>query len=129
MTICKMQLQLREITGEPAFLEQVYALRVLAWRAQVALPPEMLRWKDAVDDSARHWAFLHATQVIAAVRLSLHGSIEEMPHPEVFSAPSRSRVQSPTTAPLPSILTIAASGCSPSTTRLAEKLLKKWVPQ
>lgn len=85
MSIRRDELELREITGDAVLLEQVYALRVLAWRTQVVLPPEMLRWQDAVDADARHWAFIAQGKVVAAVRLSLHDSLADMPHPEVYA--------------------------------------------
>lgn len=85
MGIQRDELDLREITGDASLLAQVYALRVLAWRTQVALPPDMLHWQDSVDEGARHWAFTHQGQVIAAVRLSLHDSIADLPHPEVYA--------------------------------------------
>ena len=84
MNVERNALELREITGRAALLEQVYALRVQAWRTQVVLPADMTRWEDVVDASARHWAFLDQERVVAAVRLSLHGSLADMPHPEVY---------------------------------------------
>lgn len=85
MSIRRDELELREITGDAVLLEQVYALRVLAWRTQVVLPPEMRLWQDVVDAEARHWAFIAQGKVVAAVRLSLHDSLADMPHPEVYA--------------------------------------------
>lgn len=74
-----------EVTGQNEVLEQIFRLRVTAWRQQVALPGAMREWRDSVDDKARHWAVLHQRQPIAAVRLSLHRSVSELPHAEVFA--------------------------------------------
>lgn len=73
-----------EVTGQSEVLEQIFRLRVTAWRQQVALSGAMGEWVDPTDDRARHWASFKEGQVIAAVRLSMHASVEDLPHPEVF---------------------------------------------
>ena len=69
-----------EETRAPALLEQVYALRALAWREKdgVRAPGHVVRWRDAHDAHARHLVALAPDgQVLGAVRLCLHPTLEE----------------------------------------------------
>ena len=73
-----------EATGKPVTLEAIYRLRVKCWRSQVDLPIAYERWHEPIDDAARHWAFCIDGEVVGAVRLSIHDSLAELPHSEVF---------------------------------------------
>ena len=75
---------LQEITGDAALLAAVYRLRMLAWRTQVALPEAMTEWTDGFDAVARHWAFLHQGQPVAAGRVSVHGALADIPDAETY---------------------------------------------
>ncbi len=77
-------LHLQEITGDAALLAAVYRLRVLAWCTQVALPEAMTEWTDDFDAVARHWAFLHQGQPVAAGRVSVHGALADIPDAECY---------------------------------------------
>lgn len=62
-----------ELVFQPApdIMEQVFALRVQAWRARTSAFPEMDTWRDDFDDDAYHWVVLfhnpgRATVVVAA---------------------------------------------------------------
>lgn len=65
-------------------MEQVYRLRVLAWSTQGRLRDGIERWTDAFDSLATHWVILHQDQAVAAIRLSLHSSIGELPSSHVY---------------------------------------------
>jgi hypothetical protein len=62
-------LALFEVTDE-AILQQIFALRIIAWRGQAAIPPDVRIWSDSIDMSARHWAIFHRQTPVAAARLS-----------------------------------------------------------
>lgn len=72
---------LAEVTGQ-TILEDIYKLRVTAWREKMAIPSHVGRWKEATDDVARHWAILMGNIPIAAARLSIHSSLTEVPDSE-----------------------------------------------
>jgi hypothetical protein len=81
------ELALFEVTDK-AILQQVFALRITAWRGQAAIPPEVRTWIDSIDMSARHWAIFHREIPIAAARLSMHTKIAELPDAEIYSGVS-----------------------------------------
>lgn len=74
-------------------LEQVYALRVLAWRDRIAMAPDFVRWADAQDAVSRHWVILCGGRVVGACRYSLHDKLEECPDGHMF--PSELAVSAP----------------------------------
>ncbi|HEV7341142.1 MAG TPA: GNAT family N-acetyltransferase [Sphingopyxis sp.] len=69
---------------DPADLEEIYALRVAAWRARVESFPDIGQWTDAHDTIAAHWAVRDRERIVAAARLSVHDSLAELPHAEIF---------------------------------------------
>lgn len=69
---------------DPADLEEIYALRVAAWRARVESFPDIGRWTDAEDARAAHWAIRDGGRIVAAARLSVHDSLADVPHAEIF---------------------------------------------
>ncbi len=69
---------------DPADLDEIYALRVAAWRARVESFPDIGRWTDAEDASAAHWAIRDGGRIVAAARLSIHDSLADVPHAEIF---------------------------------------------
>ena len=75
--------ELREITGT-SLVEQVYTLRVSAWRRFIHIPDSVRRWEDQEDAEARHWAFLAGDRPVAAARLSIHLHIDRVPDAEVY---------------------------------------------
>jgi hypothetical protein len=44
----------------------------------MAIPLDIVRWKDATDDIARHWAILQVNVTVAAARLSVHQLVHEV---------------------------------------------------
>lgn len=87
MTACAASdnsvLQLVEVT-DPQVLEQIYALRVIAWRSKVDVPDGVTQWVDDIDPLSKHWAVIRGNQVVAAARLSVHQLITEVPDPEGY---------------------------------------------
>ena len=70
---------------DPSVLERIYALRVDAWRETISVAPQITRWTDEVDATARHWAVKLGDRVVAAARLSVHPTVAEVPHAEIYS--------------------------------------------
>jgi GNAT superfamily N-acetyltransferase len=69
---------------DPADLEEIYALRVAAWRARVESFPDIGQWIDAHDTIAAHWAVRDGERIVAAARLSVHDSLADVPNAEIF---------------------------------------------
>lgn len=72
-----------EVT-DPRILENIYALRVTAWRGKVEIPAGTIQWVDDIDPTSKHWAILNGDQVVAAARLSIHNLITDVPDPEGY---------------------------------------------
>lgn len=71
-------------TRDPALLEQVYRLRVEAWRARNPDFPPMDAWTDSFDATGRHWVILDNSRPVAAARLTLHARLAEAPSAEIY---------------------------------------------
>lgn len=71
-------------TREPAILDQIYRLRVEAWRARNADFPPMETWTDAFDGTGRHWVVLEEGRPVAAARLTVHARLTEAPSAEIY---------------------------------------------
>ena len=80
---------------DPADLEEIYALRVAAWRARVESFPNIQRWTDAEDAQAAHWAIRDGGRIVAAARLSIHDSLANVPHAEIFDGIFRASLDGP----------------------------------
>lgn len=65
-------------------MEEIYRLRVEAWRGQSRLSSGMTHWVDEVDAVARQWAIVHHGVVVGAIRMSLHESLAQLPSAEVY---------------------------------------------
>lgn len=75
-----------ELTAFPTAetLEEIYRLRVLAWRTQAEIPHAIKCWVDPEDGKAVHFAILNAGLPIAAIRLSVHEKADEIPSADVY---------------------------------------------
>jgi GNAT superfamily N-acetyltransferase len=71
-------------TRDPHILEQVYRLRVAAWRARNPDLPDMEAWTDAFDAVGRHWVVMDADVPVAAARLTVHSQMAEVPSAEIY---------------------------------------------
>jgi GNAT superfamily N-acetyltransferase len=70
-----------EITRE-SDLEEVFSLRANVWKVEeewLSDKPDAERLRDTHEVSARHWVVRHQGSLVAAVRLSLHDTIEDLP--------------------------------------------------
>jgi GNAT superfamily N-acetyltransferase len=74
----------REVTGERDALARIYRLRVTAWRTQAVIPPTVDAWRDELDDRGRHFACFRHEELVAAVRLTVHPVVAELPEAEAF---------------------------------------------
>lgn len=71
-------------TTDPAILDQVYRLRVVAWQARNPDFPQMDAWTDAFDATGRHWVILDGDAPVAAARLTVHDVLAEAPSAEIY---------------------------------------------
>ena len=79
---CK-PLHLAQVT-EPGILEQIYRLRIEAWRTKLALPADVTVWHDRFDPIARHWAFFDCDRPVAAGRLTISARLDDVPDADVY---------------------------------------------
>lgn len=65
---------------DPRVVDSILRLRFDVWSAQGAVFPVTAagRWSDPYDASAVHWAVLDGGRVLAAARLTVHASVEDM---------------------------------------------------
>jgi GNAT superfamily N-acetyltransferase len=78
---------------EPADLEEIYVLRVNAWRSRNDKFPAIGRWYDPDDEQSVHWGVRDGGQIVAAARMSIHETIASVPSAEIFDGlfhPARS---------------------------------------
>lgn len=71
-------------TRDPDILQQVYRLRVEAWRARNPDFPALERWNDSFDASGRHWVIVDHGRPVAAARLTVHSALAEVPNAEIY---------------------------------------------
>jgi hypothetical protein len=93
------ELQLREVRASDwAMIEQIGQLRVRAWQTELAGACTMSSCLDEFDRIARHWVFFSDGEPVAAARLSIHATIDELPEQEgyagVFQNPPPSPIAS-----------------------------------
>ena len=67
-------------------IQRIGELRVRAWQTEVPQAAAMTTWLDDFDWIARHWAFLLDGQPVAAARLSIHRSINDVPDGELYGS-------------------------------------------
>ena len=70
-----------EVAGEH-WLEIIARLRARVWRETGACAADAFpdgTWRDELDPHCRHWVVLHAGVALAAARLSVHASLDDVP--------------------------------------------------
>ena len=83
-------LKLERFSGQQKFdlLREIEALRVRVWRASdfpmKAGHEQDTHWGDDWDKTCTHFAILNGGKVIAATRVTTHGSIADTPYPDWF---------------------------------------------
>jgi GNAT superfamily N-acetyltransferase len=70
---------------DEALLRQIGRLRVEAWETETSKASEMESWVDGFDRVARHWVVFREGVPVAAARLSVHGSLAEVPDAESYA--------------------------------------------
>lgn len=80
------EVDLREITDiDPVLLEQIGRLRVVAWATVIEKATDLGSWVDAFDPKARHWVVYQGAELVAAARMTIHPSLDEVPDAESYS--------------------------------------------
>ncbi len=93
-------MDLREITHiDPVLLEQIGRLRVWAWATVIERATELESWVDAFDLEARHWVVYQGSDLVAAARMTIHQSLDDVPDAESYSG----MFQEPPPAPIASL--------------------------
>jgi len=78
-------IQLLEVSPTNRLLiEKIGRLRVRAWATEIPEVVSLGVWLDHFDETARHWVMLREGEPIAAARLTVHQSLDEVPEPEVY---------------------------------------------
>jgi hypothetical protein len=76
--------ELQRIT-DPSVLEEIYALRVIAWKGRGHIADTMTKWVDEFDSIALHFAVMEGAIPRAAARMTIHANIEEVPEAGVYT--------------------------------------------
>lgn len=80
-------------------LDEVYRLRVQAWRARTGLfPSDLELWTDEFDQRAHHFAILDDGRPVAAARVTIHADTAEAPDGEVYGELSETEAPAPVAA-------------------------------
>src|ERR1700721_244121 len=72
------------LVTDAAKLNQIFALRVAAWRQRFVIPPDIQYWNDAYDQDALHWAILIDDEPVAAARLTTHSRLADVPDAYIY---------------------------------------------
>ncbi|MGV3558747.1 GNAT family N-acetyltransferase [Larkinella arboricola] len=76
----------------PDRMDEIGALRVLAWRHEPGADPAFFTkqsWIEPLDETAFHWIIRDQDRVVASARMSLHPTIEEAPYANLLPASCR----------------------------------------
>ncbi|MCE6990064.1 GNAT family N-acetyltransferase [Dyadobacter sp. CY323] len=71
----------------PERLDEMGALRVLAWKDEQGISHDFFShksWLDEDDLRAHHWVISHNKVIVAAARLSFHKEYSSVPHADLF---------------------------------------------
>ncbi len=68
-----------------AQMDEIFRLRGFAWRSRLPAFAAPAVWQDTEDSTCLHWAILHGGEVVAAARLCVAQSLEQVPDAEVYS--------------------------------------------
>lgn len=75
---------LYEFAGSDSdLLAKVGRLRAEAWETEASFSGNSGSWLDEYDPAALHWAFLIDGEPVAAARLTVHGSVREVPRADI----------------------------------------------
>ncbi len=71
----------------PERLDEMGALRVLAWKDEQGISQDFFSHKAWLDDEdllAHHWVILHNKSIVAAARMTFHTDYKSVPHADLF---------------------------------------------
>jgi GNAT superfamily N-acetyltransferase len=69
----------------PAVLEDIYRLRVKAWRTKLTLSTDITEWRDGFESRSRHWVIFDQLRLVAAARLTVCAALKFVPDAEVYT--------------------------------------------
>jgi GNAT superfamily N-acetyltransferase len=69
---------------DQSVLQEIFALRIIAWREQATIPACVNTWTDATDQIAYHWAVFQRGKLAAAACLSIHVNTRDLPDAEIY---------------------------------------------
>lgn len=90
-----------ERVTDPPTLDAIYRLRVNVWLQTATASPSAFpdgRWCDAQDADSVHWGIRHEGELVAAIRLSMHERLADVPDAEEYLAVGL-RLEGPIAAP------------------------------
>lgn len=76
-------------------MQEIYRLRTDVWRTQAQLSEERSNWEDPIDRTATHWGVIYDGHVVAAIRLSIHDRLEDLPSSHIYRERLPSRIAPP----------------------------------
>ncbi|MDB5240963.1 MAG: hypothetical protein JWP57_1588 [Spirosoma sp.] len=75
----------------PERIQEIGALRIRAWRNEPGINADFFAkrtWVEAIDHTACHWIITKNNRIVAAARMSLHDSLQNVPYasllPDVY---------------------------------------------
>ncbi|GAB4024248.1 GNAT family N-acetyltransferase [Spirosoma koreense] len=80
----------------PERIQEIGTLRIRAWRDEPGINTvffDRRTWIEAIDHTAHHWVVTKNNVVVAAARMSLHDSLEEVPYAALLPDSHRPRYQ------------------------------------
>ncbi len=69
--------------SDTARLQQIGRLRFRAWQTEASFTGNSDVWLDEYDATAIHFTFFDGEEPVAAARLTVHGSVRDIPHAEI----------------------------------------------
>ncbi|GHB57747.1 GNAT family N-acetyltransferase [Persicitalea jodogahamensis] len=81
------QLILKEV-DYPERIIDIGQFRIQGWRNEKGVDPDFFAqktWLDDLDQTARHWVVMDELDIVAAARLSFHGSLADVPYADMLT--------------------------------------------
>ncbi|WP_373514741.1 GNAT family N-acetyltransferase, partial [Persicitalea sp.] len=80
-------LELIEVTYPERILD-IGKFRIEGWRNEKGVDPDFFAqktWLDELDKKAKHWIVTDGEEIVAAARLSLHDSLDDVPYADMLT--------------------------------------------
>ncbi len=81
------QLILKEV-DYPERIIDIGKFRIRGWRNEKGVDPDFFAqkaWLDDLDQTARHWVVMDESDIVAAARISFHGSLADVPYADTLT--------------------------------------------